>query len=500
MRRYWIDAIQNVFYDNGSKVYEGCTLDEPTPYFTDRTTEIDSFWSDIKTYELKNWLKALSFDELQMGNPRRKEPIMLPNVLCPWGCSEFCFRAEKFNLGIIIQRHLTKVQLNFPFSSWYERVALFDSARMDYIREENDYDTVLLNKNWKIVPTAYLDLDEGLVALVCRNHHKHSKMKRLYLHPPRKPRHNLSAERADELSHCQMQPLTCVPMKRNKYTSSFQMNNQIATWGGIDSATVGMGRRFSARLDYMNSQHEILSMVGRGDIVALAWENVKEGKMIQEYVDGLIELGRYHYPDGRGSIESFTHGSTYVSPEDAMDLQMESTQAMGINVCVYPPRMRGGYELINCQRSWLPMINYIQMEDKHCLGYPMKAIDKYSNSDSKRPVMMLWSLAGIITGCKELWRAIDGRHGPFDERGWDGYFLTHLTHRYMSHVTNRAPKGRTPFKQRGTSTTGGMLTKIERFLPPGLKNFDGNAQEDRSAFFWFEMNYWFFLFPSHDYP
>ena len=206
------------------------------------------------------------------------------------------------------------------------------------------------------------------------------------------------------------------------------MNNQIATWGGIDSATVGMGRRFSARLDYMNSQHEILSMVGRGDIVALAWENVKEGKMIQEYADGLIELGKYHYPASRGSIDSFTHGSMYVSPEDAMDLLMESTQAMGINVCVYPPRMRGGYELINCQRSWLPMINYIQMEDKHCLGYPMKAIDKYSNSDSNRPVMMLWSLAGIITGCKELWRAIDGRHGPFDKRGWDGYFLTHLTH------------------------------------------------------------------------
>ena len=91
----------------------------------------------------------------------------------------------------------------------------------------------------------------------------------------------------------------------------------------------------------------------------------------------------------RGSIKNFSHGSTYVSPKDAMDLQMESTQAMGINVCVYPPRMRGGYELINYQRLWLPMINYIQMEDKHCLGYPMKAIDKYSNSDSNRPVMML---------------------------------------------------------------------------------------------------------------
>ena len=43
MRRYWIDAIQNAFYNNGSKVYQGCTLDEPTPYFTDWTTKIDSF-------------------------------------------------------------------------------------------------------------------------------------------------------------------------------------------------------------------------------------------------------------------------------------------------------------------------------------------------------------------------------------------------------------------------------------------------------------------------
>ena len=62
------------------------------------------------------------------------------------------------------------------------------------------------------------------------------------------------------------------------------MNTQIATWGGIDSATVGMGRRFSAYPNYMNGQHKVLSAVGRSDIVALAWENVKEGKMTQEYI------------------------------------------------------------------------------------------------------------------------------------------------------------------------------------------------------------------------
>ena len=92
--------------------------------------------------------------------------------------------------------------------------------------------------------------------------------------------------------------------------------------------------------------------------------------------------------------------------------------------------------------------------------------------------MMLWLLAGMITGCKELWQAIDRRNGPFDERGWDGYFLTHLTQRYMNHITNTTPKGRTPFKKHGTSTTGAMLTKLQRFLPQRLKDFWSDALED----------------------
>ena len=101
-RMYWIHAIRDVFHIDGSRVYKGCTVDEPAPYFVDQTSTIDDFWGDIKSYSLKRWLKALSFDKLVMGNPERKEPIVVPNVLCPWDCSEFCFCAEKMNLGIII--------------------------------------------------------------------------------------------------------------------------------------------------------------------------------------------------------------------------------------------------------------------------------------------------------------------------------------------------------------------------------------------------------------
>ena len=45
-----------------------------------------------------------------------------------------------------------------------------------------------------------------------------------------------------------------------------------------------------------------------------------------------------------------------------------------------------------------------------------------------------------------------------------------------------------------------MLTKLQRFLPQRLKEFWGDALEDRSAFFRFGMDYWHSLFPREEYP
>ena len=84
-------------------------MDELVPYFVDQSSIIDKFWDDIERYSLKRWLKAFSFNKLLSGSPKREEPIVVPNVLCPWRSLELCFYVVKINLGNIIQRHLTKV-------------------------------------------------------------------------------------------------------------------------------------------------------------------------------------------------------------------------------------------------------------------------------------------------------------------------------------------------------------------------------------------------------
>ena len=62
-----------------------------------------------------------------------------------------------------------------------------ESYRNDHICEEENRDLVLMNPKWPVQPCVVLEEGEGLMALVCRHHIKHSDTKRLYLHPPCKP-------------------------------------------------------------------------------------------------------------------------------------------------------------------------------------------------------------------------------------------------------------------------------------------------------------------------
>ena len=98
MRGYWVEEISRQ-YPDGTHVYlnsnsnsedlchayDGCSIDEPQPFFKDRTIEIDEFNSDIQSFDLKRLMNALDSGSLLSK--------IIPNVQCPWGCSEFCFKA-----------------------------------------------------------------------------------------------------------------------------------------------------------------------------------------------------------------------------------------------------------------------------------------------------------------------------------------------------------------------------------------------------------------------
>ncbi len=62
---------------------------------------MDKFWNNIHSFDLKRMLVELNSEKI----------ALIPYVLCPWGCTEFCFEVGHTNLGILIQQHLQKVVL-----------------------------------------------------------------------------------------------------------------------------------------------------------------------------------------------------------------------------------------------------------------------------------------------------------------------------------------------------------------------------------------------------
>jgi hypothetical protein len=63
------------------KPYDGC-LNHPKPFFVDRMRDVEKFWNNIHSLDLKRMLVELNSEKTSL----------IPDVLCPWGCTKFCLK------------------------------------------------------------------------------------------------------------------------------------------------------------------------------------------------------------------------------------------------------------------------------------------------------------------------------------------------------------------------------------------------------------------------
>ena len=133
IRQYWLDAIHDIRNEADEEYYYRCTEEFPIPLFNDRTLDVKNFREVVSKREIKSLIGLLK--------PRgSNKPIILPDVLYPWGCTEFCFEVGHSNLGLLIQHHLRRVELNMPNSKYYRNLYLVETSRQDYIRQsKRDY-------------------------------------------------------------------------------------------------------------------------------------------------------------------------------------------------------------------------------------------------------------------------------------------------------------------------------------------------------------------------
>ena len=236
-------------------------MHEPPSFFEDKTKDIIHWDEQINSYLLPNLRDACN-------------KYIIPTILCPFGCSEFIHKCGHVAIDMIFQRFLPKCTLK----KYMNDIKAFDfvkSARDDYIRTENDYNSWLLNTNdWGIRPSiAFFD---GIpYVLTCRDHDKGTK--KFIIHPPRQPSHNLASRYYDQLGHCSIRTRTVGQLRHSYFSTGYQMHEQRGTFNGIDTCNLTSYHQFDFRSKLL-SDSESRSIVNRPDINGLLNQLVEEKK------------------------------------------------------------------------------------------------------------------------------------------------------------------------------------------------------------------------------
>ena len=495
-RRYWLESLKEF------KVYKSCSIHEPKSYFVDRTLDLGEFRSNINRYDFKGFLRAL--DPSRLPGVRDEDcgvPSMLPNVLCPWGCAEFCHRSCVFEPAGLIQHHLRRVQLNLPPSA-FEKLYLSESSRLDYLRgSDSSCDYVLMNKDWPILPSMILSRD-GLNILVCRNHSKPSDQKRLHPHLPRKVLHPLASTRSSNLCHAVIRPRSLKSQISSKFNTAASVRTMVSGFSGSDTSCVSVNQSFLGGSRIL-LEEEVLSLKERPDIAHLAEAMVREQKILPDLKKDWEDNAPFLFGPREDDVRKARIGATFTPTRNALILQTHACDSSKIEAVILKkknekdPHDKVYVESnILCGRNWDPILGNLQVEDTENYGWPFKAIKPYSTDISFDNAVMLWCLTGMVTGCAELHYAIDRKSRPHHCHGWTGNLLTHISCEYMKHRDARRPP-ENPFV--GSEALGHVKSDLTRLMPSGMSTYDGKSSDDPSLFFRLNEDYFRSIFPSDDF-
>ncbi len=162
----------------------------------------------------------------------KNETEFLLNILCPFGCSEYCHKGSYIVWDLVLQCLLLRVLLPHVDNTRYQSVKhMWDQ----YYRKDNDCDTILLKKNWGIRPAIVIS-DTGWPQVVTYHHHaggtKYQVLYPLYRNGRVEARcscivNNQRMSSTTMIFHLRLRIDGQEDMVINNYTSTWFLNNYI---------------------------------------------------------------------------------------------------------------------------------------------------------------------------------------------------------------------------------------------------------------------------------
>ena len=488
LRSYWRPAVAAL--GCYPIVFYGC--EEPSSFFRDVTSSIAMFRKQIKTYTFEGMLSVLEPSRLGQEHPTGR-PIMIPDCKCPWGCSEFSFATSHMNPALLLQHLLSKVQLNLPSRDFYSRVFVAETMRLDYFRNENEEeDVVLLNEDWPIRPTMKFVPDEGMMICTCRHHDRDSVRKRLYCHPPRKHGTNLSSTRECQLAVATVQQRYARSVRRKGINTTPTSCYSNMSHDGFSTSNVQLFDRSKPWLDdTLSIGHQVDSLC-RPDIRQLLDSYVRDRKFTAEYAECLRkENATKITPE---VLESLTRGASYCPTHNA--LQLQKTASLNNEHTVVVEEISDDGERKTSQaglrRNWCSMIYNVMTQDGLGYGCRMKPIplrEMNNPGDDRAFSCIAAAFVACVGSINMLYHYVDEKKTCHSYDNFSGYLLTFIHNTMMMHC-DRLTVPLSPFNSAKFDT---LCTSIRGSISGNFALSDDPV--DNMSLDVFEN-----LFPERDYP
>lgn len=388
-RPWWFDMIVMLF----PGVFNGITLYSPAPIIMDRTKDINDWKESISKYEL-----SLLRDSCNK--------YLIPNVLCPFGCSEYIHRTGSLSFEGVLQRYLQVCDLHLrDITGFYKSL----SAREDYFRRSiYEYDALLFNIDWRVLPSvAFIN---GVPSfLTCRFHDGGSNLKMVHVC---RWKHCLPCKSSDQLAQAVVQPNSLRPMRTALFSNRFQMYEQRYSAKGVESINVSTRANFSHN-SILLSESEARSLYNRTDITAHLTKLVDEKKLSSFQSDIMLKFASKYCANV--DIFSLCVGGTYVPLEVAMLMQKE---AKNREIIVFD---HSRHESLRFNRIWCSYLYPCQT--MHTYGanfYCPPSFCRHNDAGS------MWQLCAMLLCVEPLWQLLATKDS-YTVDCWYGHLLVYLS-------------------------------------------------------------------------
>ena len=369
--------------------------------------------------------------------------LLIPRVLCPWGCSAYFHDVGSVPYDAVINRYFPFVEFAGTLSTRSQR-AKVESARSDYL--DLDIDMHLHNPNWSVHPTVEFVPGVGPVVLTCDSHDSGTVDK--YFHLP-KTGCSLPSAAPDVLSHAVLHAKTVHRTKAFRYSTMYQMNKCQGSYSGVECSHITENRRFDF-VSHLTDINEARSYAGRMDIRGLV-DRLRRQRIIPEALaESYSERADLLFSDPQ-SLRSLTKGATLITLYDSIKLQSMLSTHPVLDVTVDADRANQLYpaDQIFTQsiRHFWPS-NLIRIHPNDGFGSKIIVVPAMTSKPGT-DLRIVWNLCHLMLCVPSLWEHSVASVSRTSQ--WHGFLLGYLTKNVIKQASRDGQFRGDPFDVARTS-------------------------------------------------